>query len=126
MKLADAIALYIELRDQKSELRKEYQNNVDNIDTKLKKIESALLKVFEKTGQNSAKADAGTAFIKERTTDKVIDREAYIKFLKSEDAFDMIESRVNKTALDEYIEEHDDLPPGIARSVERTINVRRA
>ena len=126
MKLSEAIALYIELRDEKAQLRKQFTASVEGLDLKLKKLEAMFLKAFEKTGQNSAKADTGTAFIKERTTDKVVDREAYIAFLQAEGQFDMIESRVNKTALDEYIEEHDDLPPGITRSVERTINVRRA
>jgi hypothetical protein len=126
MKLSEAIALYIELRDEKAQLRKQFTASVEGLDLKLKKLEAMFLKAFEKTGQNSAKADTGTAFIKERTTDKVVDREAYIAFLQAEGHFDMIESRVNKTALDEYIEEHEDLPPGITRSVERIINVRRA
>jgi hypothetical protein len=126
MKLSEAIALYIQVRDEKAALKKQFTAATEGLDLKLKKLESMFLKAFEKSGQTSAKADTGTAFIKERVSDKVVDREAYIAFLKAEGAYDMIESRVNKTALDEYIEEHEDLPPGITRSVERTINVRRA
>lgn len=126
MKLSDAIALYIELRDEKGAKKKAFMLEVEGLDRKLNKLEAMFLKAFETTGQTSAKAATGTAFIKERTSDKVIDREAYIAFLKAEGAYDMIESRINKTALDEYIEEHDDLPPGITRTVERKINVRRA
>jgi hypothetical protein len=125
MKLSDAIALYINLRDEKGAKKKAFMLDVEELDRKLSKLESLFLKAFEKSGQTSAKAATGTAFIKERTSDKVVDREAYIAFLKAEGAYDMIESRINKTALDEYIEEHDDLPPGITRIVERKINVRR-
>ena len=39
--------------------------------------------------------------------------------------YDFLESRVNKTALDQFIEEHGDLPPGVTRNVEQIINVRR-
>lgn len=126
MKLSEAIGLYVELRDKKAALKKQYTDSVEAIDEKLKKLEAMFLKAFEKSGQSSAKADTGTAFIKERTSDKVVDREAYIQFLKATDNFAMIESRVNKSALDEFIEETGELPPGVTRAVERTINVRRA
>lgn len=125
MKLSEAIGLYIELRDEKSELKKKFDASTERINAKMKKLEAMLLKAFEKTGQNSAKADTGTAFIKERTSDKVVDREAYIQFLQDSGQYDMIESRVNKSALDEYIEQHQDLPPGVTRSIERTVNIRR-
>lgn len=127
MKIDEAIEKYIELRDKKAEIRARYNAKVENIDAALKKLEAAFLRSFSKTGQRSAQgANGGTAFIKERTSDKVVDRQAYIEFLEATGAMDLIESRVNKSALDEYIEQHGDLPPGVTRSTELTINVRRS
>lgn len=126
MKSADAVAKYIELRDKKSELKKQHDAKVAKIDDALKKIEAAFLRQFSETGQQSAKFGAGTVFIKQRTSDKVFDREAFLDFVKEHDAFDFIENRVNKSALDQFVEDNNDLPPGVTRNTESVINIRRS
>lgn len=127
MKIDEAIEKYIELRDKKAEYRASYNAKVEKLDAALKKLEAAFLRSFEKSGQRSAQgANGGTAFIKERTSDKVVDRQAYLEFLEATGNLDLIESRVNKSALDDFIEENGDLPPGVTRSTELTINVRRS
>lgn len=125
MKLDEAVAMYIKLRDKKAEIRKEMIAKTEKIDANLKKIEASVLKAFHASGQTKAGTSAGTVFIKDRISDKVIDREAFLKFVRDNDQFDFVESRVSKSALDEFIEETGDLPPGITRSIEQTINVRR-
>lgn len=125
MKVDEVVALYIEKRDEKTALKKVYDDAVKDIDVLLKKIENKFLEQFIKTGQVSATTSAGTAFTKQRTSDKVIDREAFLKFVKDTDSFDFIESKCNKTALDQYIAENDDLPPGVTRSSETIVQIRR-
>jgi hypothetical protein len=126
MKINDAIERYIKLRDKKAEIKKRHAAELEKYETALKKLEAGFLKLFEKSGQTSAKVNGvGIAFVKERTSDKVTDRAAFLRFVKSNDAFDFVESRVSKAALDEYIEEHGDMPPGVSRSTERVVNVRR-
>lgn len=126
MKSAEAVAKYIELRDKKAALEKAHKEKIAKINEVLAKIETAFLKQFSETGQQSAKFGAGTVFMKQRTSDKVFDRDAYIAFVKKNDAFDLIENRVNKSALDQFVEEHNDLPPGVTRTSELVINIRRS
>jgi hypothetical protein len=125
MKVDEVIALYIAKRDEKADLKKAYDKSVEDIDKLLKKIENKFLEQFIKSGQTSSKTAAGTAFTKERTSDKVIDRDAYLKFVKDTDAFEFIESKANKTALDQYIAENNDLPPGVTRTTETIVQIRR-
>lgn len=125
MQVDEVIALYIEKRDEKTALKKAYDESVADIDVLLKKIENKFLEQFNKSGQTSAQTGAGTAFTKQRTSDKVIDRTAFLQFVKDEDAFDFIESKCNKTALDQFIAENDDLPPGVTRSSETIVQIRR-
>jgi hypothetical protein len=126
MKPADAVAKYIELRDHKAALEKAHKEKVAQVNESLAKIESAFLKQFSEKGQQSAKFEAGTVFIKQRTSDKVFDREAFLDYVKKNDAFDFIENRVNKSALDQFVEDNDDLPPGVSRTSEAVINIRRS
>ena len=125
MKVDEVIALYIAKRDEKTALKKKYDESVAEIDVLLKKIENKFLEQFNKTGQTSSQTPAGTAFTKERTSDKVIDREAFLQFVKDNDAFAFIESKANKTALDQFIAENNDLPPGVTRSTETIVQIRR-
>jgi hypothetical protein len=107
-------------------MEKAHKEKVAKINEALVKIENAFLKQFSETGQQSSKFPAGTVFTKQRTTDKVFDREAFIAFVKKHDAFDFVENRVNKSALDEFVEEHNDLPPGVQRTSEIIVNIRRS
>lgn len=127
-KVDQAIARYIKLRDERDEVKKAQAEFIRTEFTEpMLKIENAMLKFLEKTGQNSAKArDIGVAFVSERSSDKVTDRDAWLKFVIENEQFEFIESRVNKAALDEFIEENQDLPPGVSRSVERTVKIRRS
>jgi hypothetical protein len=123
---ADAVAKYIELRDRKAALKKAYEDKARLIDEKLKKIEAYFLKKFAESGGESAKFPAGTVFKKTRTSDKVFDREAFIAFVRDNEAFDFVENRVNKSALDQFVEETGDLPPGVTRTSEIIVNIRRS
>ena len=125
MKVDEAIALYIEKRDEKTALKKVYDDAVKDIDELLKKIENKFLEQFIKSGQTSTNTPAGTAFTKQRTSDKVIDRAAFLDFVKENDAFDFIENKCNKTALDQFIAENNDLPPGVTRTSETVVQIRR-
>lgn len=126
MKVDQAISRYIELRDEKTTHKKTYDDAVAEIDVELKKIEAMFLKAFNKSGQTSAKSKGiGVAFTKTRTSDKVIDRDAYLAFVVKSKRLEFLESRVAKSALDQYIEENDDLPPGVTRTSEIIVQIRR-
>lgn len=127
MKVSDAIARYVALRDAKDVRKKEQQEELrrDYLD-EMEKIEALFLKLFEKSGQTNAKVKGiGTAFVAERVSDTVTDRNAFFAFVQEHEAFDFVANKVNKSAVDEYVERHHDLPPGINRKIDRTVNIRR-
>ena len=59
MKVDEAIALYTEKRDEKTALKKVYDDAVKDIDELLKKIENKFLEQFIKSGQTSTNTPAG-------------------------------------------------------------------
>jgi hypothetical protein len=56
----------------------------------------------------------------------VADMDAFLGFVREHDAWHFLEKRVAKTQVDEYVQAHKDLPPGINYSSMAVINVRRA
>lgn len=127
MKLSDAVSLYIKLRDQKAEMKAQFDASVAPITEKMDKLEAKLLDVFNKTGMDSVKTEFGTAYASVRTTASVADREAFMEYVKSHEEWGLLEIRAAKAAVEQFRSANDDqLPPGINLREERVVNVRRS
>lgn len=128
MKLDELIEKYIKVRDKKAQLKKAYEVEAAKLDEVMVKMEAIILKVFEQTGQDSAKTANGTAYTASRTSATVADRDAFLGWvLENPDERAMfLENRVNKTAVEQYKTETEDLPPGVNWRSEIVVNVRRA
>ncbi len=126
MKLLDAVEKYIEYRDKKAELKIEYEADVEELEKKMAKIESALLAAFDKTGIDSARTKSGTAYIGVRTSASVADKEAFMEFVKAKEEWPLIEVRASKTGVEQFKSIHEDIPPGVNWREERVINIRRS
>ena len=127
MKISEAITRYIELRDNKAALKKIHTAEIkEKFTLEMDKLEAMFLRAFAKQGSSSINVKgAGTAFIKPRVSDTVQDRAAFLGWVLETGNLDFLESRVSKSALDEWVEEHGELPPGVKRVVDQTVNIRR-
>lgn len=126
MKLSDLVAKYIELRDKKAQLKAEYDEKATKLDDLLNQIEGTLLKTFDTAGMDSVKTPSGTAYASTQTSASIADPDVFRQFVKDNNAWEMFQNRVSKTAVEQYKAVHDDVPPGINWREERVVNVRRA
>lgn len=122
----ELVKLYVQLRDRRAEAKKAWENQDEDMKAKQGKIEGLLLARFNERGIESARTVAGTAFKAKSEFASVADKDAFFNFIKENDAFEFLESRCNKTAIRQYIETNNDLPPGINWREEIHIQVRRA
>ena len=128
MKLDELVANYIKLRDKKSQLKKQYDEKVAKVDAVMDRMEAIILKTFQDSGIDSARTDAGTAYISTRTSATVASREELFQWIQEdfEDRSIFLENRVSKVAVEQFKAANDDLPPGINFRSEVTVGVRRA
>ena len=126
MKLDALIAKYLKLRDAKAELEAKHKAETKRYTQAMTKIEQMLLSEFNETGQDSAKTPVGTAYKSVRTAAKVVDRDTFFDFVRDTEAWSFLESRVNKTAVEEFLAENEQLPPGVDVTRSATINIRRS
>jgi phage host-nuclease inhibitor protein Gam len=126
MKLSDAVNLYIKMRDKKAQMKAEFDASVAPLNEKMEKLEAKLLEVFNKTGMDSVKTEFGTAYTTTRVTASVADREIFMTHVRENDDWAMLEVRASKSAVEQYRETNNDLPPGISMREERVVNVRRS
>jgi hypothetical protein len=127
MKIDDVVDKYIKLRDKKAQLEADHKLKMANIDDMLDKVEAVLLQQFEEIGVDSVKTKAGTAFATVRTSATVADWDAFFgEFILPNKAWEFLERRCSKTAVEQYRSANEEIPPGINYAETRVINIRRA
>ena len=124
-KIGDVIGTYMALRDRKAAIEAEAKAKVAEIRAKLDKLEAYLKAEMDAQGVTSFKSDSGTAFVVATDYASVADWDAVLNFILTNEAFDMLEKRVSKTAVRGYIEQTKTVPPGVNYGTKLEVNVRR-
>lgn len=120
-----AVRKYVELRDACERIDKETKERKAPLEVAMKTLESVLMKLCNDQGVTQFKTAAGTAFIQTVSRCSAPDFDATLKHIVDTGEFHLLNRSVNKTAVAEYIEKHEQPPPGVAWSVSREIQVRR-
>jgi hypothetical protein len=126
MNITALVTKYIAARDMKAKLDAAHKTKLEPLIAAMDKTEAAILDFFNAHGMDSAKCEAGTAYRAVKSSATVNDMDAFLAFVRANDAWQFLEKRVAKTQVDEYVQEHKDLPPGITYNRIASLNVRRA
>jgi hypothetical protein len=92
------IETYVLLRDKKKALQDKHKEELEPFDEGLMKIEAKLMDLMESSGVEKLGGAAGTAFTKVNTSVTVSDWEQVLDYVRENDAYDLLERRVAKTA----------------------------
>jgi hypothetical protein len=120
------VGTYMKLRRKKEALEAETKADLDEIKVKMGKLEAWLMQKADDEGVTSFKTDSGTAFVTTTDFANVADWDAVLTFIKDNEAFDMLEKRVSKTAVRGYMDANGSVPPGITYGSKLGINIRKA
>ena len=121
----ELVKLYIALRDRRSTRKRAYEMEDESDKGKQEKIEGILLHRFQEGGMESVRTAHGTAYKGTKTSCSCADRQMFFEFVKDNELFDLLEARPAKTVVDQYVEAHGELPPGINYSQTVVVKVRR-
>lgn len=119
------IGKYIQLRDRKAEIKEKYDTAVEQIDAAMEKVENVILAHLNSQNLDSVAGETGTAFKQSVTSATVGDRDAFMGYVRANDAWHLLDARVNKTACAEYKRDHEAIPPGVNWREEIVVRVRR-
>jgi len=125
VKVDQVVAAYITLRNQKDRIEAETKEKVRGIKEKMIKLEGWLMRKADEQGVSSFKTESGTAFVTSVDFAQVADWEEVLEFVKAHEAYDMLERRVSKRAVREYIESNKAVPPGVNYGSKLEVNVRK-
>ena len=76
-------------------------------------------------GVEALRTAAGTAYKTVKHSVTVADKDLFRDFIKSHDAWYFADIRANAPAVRAYLDENDQLPPGVNMSSWATVNVKR-
>ena len=119
------IAAYMTLRSKRDAIEGEVKTKVADIKAKMEKLESWIKTQADAQGVTSFKTKHGTAFLTTTDYANVGDWDAVLEFIKTNDAFEMLEKRVSKTAVRNYVENDKFVPPGVNYGTKLEVNVRK-
>ena len=119
------IKKYMKLRSQKEAVEAEVKERINQIKADMTKLEAFLKAKMDADGLTSFKSEHGTAFLTTTDFANVDDWDAVLQFIREENAYDMLERRVSKTAVRGYIEANKEVPPGVKYGTKLDINIRK-
>lgn len=123
---ADLIERYIQLRDEKARLNAELEVKLKPVTESMDAIEQALLVIMQEQGDlTSMKTGAGMAIRSVKTRYDLVDRGAFLDFIRTTGQVEFMETRVAQKAVAEALEEGKDIPPGVNAASRFSITVRR-
>lgn len=125
MTIDEVIAGYIKLRDLRDDLKKKQSAAMKELTDRMFKLESYIQKMLIESGQESAKTASGTAFLQTDTSVAIEDFDATLAFIKQHDLWAMLEKRVSKSVVTDYIDSTQEIPPGLRVTREVSCHIRR-
>ena len=121
------VSVYIKIREKKAQIAAQLKEEEALLNDKLEVVKAALLEHCKTNNVESVRTSRGTFFRKIHTKYWTSDWEAMNKFIKDNDAGDLLEKRLHQGNMRQFLEENPDkLPPGLNVDSAYTITVRRS
>lgn len=125
--MEDLVKTYLVLRNEREQLKIQYENKDAELEGEMKLLEQAMLVACNDVNATSIKTQHGTVIksLKERYT--IADRDYFNEFVKENMAVELFEGRIHQGNFKQFMSEHKDegLPPGVNVMREFAITVRK-
>jgi hypothetical protein len=126
MTYEEAATKYVALRAEVDRIDREAKTATAEIKSTMLDIERWFTLRAQEEGLTKIPTTAGTAYWASHSSATVADRHALFEFCKENDSWDLVESRVSKTAVRSFIEGHGVPPPGVNFSTVQVFNLRNS
>jgi len=110
--------IYVKMRDKRRELERQAAELKEKQDL----VASELLEICKAQGATTIRTEHGT--VSKRVTKNYwsSDWDSFFKFVKEQDAFSLMQQRINNANMAQFLEENPDLhPPGLNADVNQTV-----
>lgn len=121
------VSVYIKMRDKRSALLREYEEQDGEIKEQMETLESKLLDLCKSIGADSLKTQHGTVIRTVKTRYWTNDWASMHKFIMQNNMPDLLEKRISQTVMKQLIEENPDMmPPNLNVDSRYAVTIRRS
>jgi hypothetical protein len=121
------VSVYIKMRDKRSTLLREYEEQDGAIKEQMETLESKLLDLCKSIGADSLKTQHGTVIRTVKTRYWTNDWASMHKFIMQHNMPDLLEKRISQTVMKQLIEENPDMmPPNLNVDSRYAVTIRRS
>lgn len=114
---------FVRVRARIKELDAEHDAKMKPIKDLQNDLTAWLMEFFDKTKSTGIKTKMGTAYTSTRYSASLPDAEAFMEFVKTTGAWDLMDRKANSTAVKDYVTKNGKLPPGVNLAAIRTLGV---
>lgn len=126
MTVNQVLAAYLQLRAKKEETVKRHKEELAPISDQMNKCLMWIQQQMQAQGLTNFKGPSGIAFLQTDTTISVKDWDATFEWIKANEAWSVLEKRVSKSVVQDFIEANNEVPPGLHVSSETTAHIRKS
>jgi hypothetical protein len=123
-KIDRAIGAYLDLREQRAQLKKEFDELDKELVAKMDGLEVAMLRYMDKVGTSQLKSVAGMAYVETSKVPQCGDWQALYGYIQETGRFDMLQKRLGSTAIKDLESDTGELPPGVTMTKERCVRFK--
>lgn len=120
------VGQYVKLRDKIRELEKAHKEQLKPFNEALDVLSNILLTKLNADNVESIRAENGTFFKTTKKSASLEDPDAFIKYVIANKLWDLMDRRANVKAVEDFLETHKTLPPGVKYTTYEDVNVRRS
>ena len=126
-KLTKLARVYIRIREQRSELKKKFDDEYSDLTSKMDRITSALDKHCVSNGVKSVKTEGGESFYRRVNTRYFSnDWETFVRYALEKGVPDLIQQRISTKNLKEYLDQNEgEVIPSLQADSTYSISVRK-
>lgn len=118
------VARYMQLREQKEALDRQYKEDKAKLEDGMDKLETYILARMTEDGVDSYKTGYGTAYRGTVDWASVANWDEVLDYVKQNEAYHLLERRVNKIAVRNYLDEGTQVP-GVDYGQKVKVSIRR-
>ena len=115
----------IELRDERTRIKQEYEEQDKELKRQVEKGENWLLKYLNDQGLDKFSTTSGTVFTTEQVQVNATDWPAFHEYIGRTGRLDLLQKRPATTNIRQVVDEEGEVPPGVELRTEIKVNVRR-
>jgi len=120
------VTAYIAMRDKRSELKKQFEEEDGVLRENMDKIEHAILEHCKENNIESLKTTSGTAYKRVSERYWATDWDAFNQYVKEHDILEVYEKRIAQGNMKQFLEDNPGATPPINVDRKFTISVRRS